>query len=140
MALCRDLEMFFRRCIGWFTNPTTTSHLGHKRRQHRLFPYGGIVEHRKPIEVMRQTDPMSTTRSFFRSRQRVFALNGQWFYATREGEHGPFATREDALAEIGRFVEERRELDQFQKNRELETAVQRPEYSWSITPKADSDF
>ncbi len=32
----------------------------------------------------------------FRSGSRFYQLNGSWFYATREGEHGPFDTREDA--------------------------------------------
>lgn len=67
---------------------------------------------------MRRTDPKDTTRSYFRSTERVLSLNGQWFYATREGETGPFSTRAEAQSEVDRFVRERKDLEQFQKLRE----------------------
>jgi hypothetical protein len=90
---------------------------------------------------MRRTDPESTTRSFFRSKERVFVLNGQWFYTTREGENGPFPSRETALKEANRFVVERQDLDRFQKNRERETKLKKqPGYSWSIEPKGEIEM
>lgn len=67
---------------------------------------------------MRRTDPPDRTRSYFRSAERVFALNGQWFFGTREGEVGPFATRAEALAEVARFVREKHDLELFQSLRE----------------------
>lgn len=63
---------------------------------------------------MRRTDSPDRTRSYFRSAERVFALNGQWFFGTREGEVGPFATREEALSEVARFVREKHDLELFQ--------------------------
>ena len=70
---------------------------------------------------MRRTDPKNTTRSYFRSGERIFALNGQWFYATREGDVGPFSSRTEALAEVDRFLKERRDLEHFQLLRDTRT-------------------
>ncbi len=53
---------------------------------------------------MRATDPKDKT--FFRSGDRVFALNGQWYFQTREHDHGPFANRTTAELELGRYVAE----------------------------------
>ena len=90
---------------------------------------------------MRRTDPESTTRSFFRSKERIFVLNGQWFYTTREGESGPFPSRETAIKEANRFVVERQDLDRFQKRRERETAVlKQPGSSWSIQPNQEGEM
>ena len=52
-------------------------------------------------------------------------LNGQWFFTTREGEVGPFRTREHAIEEVGRYVQERNELMKFQKARESEKRQER---------------
>ncbi|MEQ8860339.1 MAG: DUF6316 family protein [Pseudomonadales bacterium] len=46
---------------------------------------------------MRQTD--DAVRPHFRSSSRFYQQDGTWFYTTREGEHGPFSTREDAEAD-----------------------------------------
>ncbi len=82
---------------------------------------------------MRRSDPENTTRSFFRSQDRVFSLNGQWFFATREGEIGPFPCREQALREVARYAAERTALERFQKAREQERARTAPPLS--ILPK-----
>ena len=95
---------------------------------------------------MRHNDPDGQTRSYFRSAERVLLLNGQWFYATREGEVGPFPTREEALREVDRFVRERRELDRFQRVREQESlqtsarveSLDRVD-SWEVMPLEDAD-
>ena len=68
---------------------------------------------------MRRTDPESSNRSYFRTQDRVFAQNGQWYFASREGEIGPFVTREAAIREVARYAQERRDLDRFQKAREV---------------------
>ncbi len=40
----------------------------------------------------------------FRS-DRMFVADNQWYFSTREGEEkGPFATREEAEAELVRFL------------------------------------
>ena len=67
---------------------------------------------------MRRTDSPDTTRSYFRSAERVFALNGQWFFGTREGEIGPFVSREEARSEIARLIREKNDLELFQTLRE----------------------
>ena len=84
---------------------------------------------------MRRTDPENTTRSFFRAQDRVFSLNGQWFCATREGEVGPFPTRDRALCEVARYIEERDALERFQQARRTET--ERKVQVLSILPKED---
>ena len=83
---------------------------------------------------MRRKDPKHSNRRYFRSQDRVFAQNGQWFFASREGELGPFATRESAIKESARYGQERRELDRFQKARELQLLRESPP-SLSIVPK-----
>ena len=83
---------------------------------------------------MRRTDPECTTRSYFRSQDRLFVMNGQWFYTTREGEVGPFRSRETALKEVQRYVQERRDLDRFQRAREMKTRVN-PALTLAIVPK-----
>ena len=66
---------------------------------------------------MRRTDPEDTKKRYFRSQERLFSMNGQWYFTTREGEIGPFRTREGALQESSRYVREREDLESFQKAR-----------------------
>jgi hypothetical protein len=56
-------------------------------------------------------------KTYFRS-DRLFSMNGQWYFSTREGDCGPFASREVAHAALARFIHEKIELDSFQKSRE----------------------
>ena len=65
---------------------------------------------------MRQDD--TEKKSFFRSADRVFHMNGAWYFSTREGEEGPYASEVQAQLEIKRFILEKTELAQFQKARE----------------------
>ena len=67
---------------------------------------------------MRQDD--RDTKSFFRSSDRVFHMNGSWYFATREGDEGPYPSEVQAQAEIRRFITEKTELAHFQKAREEE--------------------
>lgn len=53
---------------------------------------------------MRTTDPQGKT--FFRSGDRVFSLNGQWYFQTREHDHGPFPSRTLAEQDLARYVSE----------------------------------
>ncbi len=57
-------------------------------------------------------------KSYFRSPDRVFKINGAWYFATREGDQGPFASEAQVQAEVQRFVTEKTELAHFQKSRE----------------------
>lgn len=67
---------------------------------------------------MRRTDPKDQRRSYFRSSARTFQMNGGWFFATREGERGPFPNQSVAEAEMQRFVDDLQELKGFQHARE----------------------
>lgn len=42
---------------------------------------------------------------YFRSSSRLFRLNGDWFFASREGDLGPFRTEQEAEVELARHVE-----------------------------------
>ena len=67
---------------------------------------------------MRQDD--HEKKCYFRSSDRVFKMNGSWFFATREGDRGPFRSQDRAVAEMKRFIIEQVELAAFQKEREKE--------------------
>ena len=56
-------------------------------------------------------------KTYFRS-DRLFLMNGQWYFSSREGDCGPFASREVARAALARFLPDKIELDSFQKSRE----------------------
>ena len=51
---------------------------------------------------MRKTD--MTYRSHQRSLRRVFREEGQWYYNTREGRRGPFATEIDLRKDLRTYV------------------------------------
>ncbi len=51
---------------------------------------------KKRSRKRRTGDPASV--SVFRAEDRLFQSDGDWYYGTREGDRGPFATR--VLAEI----------------------------------------
>jgi len=65
---------------------------------------------------MRKDDKQDKT--YFRSADRVFNLNGRWYFSTREGEQGPFASERQAQFEIARFITEKTDLAHFQRERE----------------------
>lgn len=52
-------------------------------------------------------------RQFFRASSRVFCLNGEWFFQTRENDHGPFTKREAAEQALERFVDEKQTLEEL---------------------------
>lgn len=56
---------------------------------------------------MRKNDPNDQTKSFFRTNDRFFQVNGQWFFSAREGEIGPFRTREQARREAMAYIRAR---------------------------------
>ena len=53
---------------------------------------------------MRDTDESEKIRHF-RTGHRFFNQNGSWWFSTREGEEGPFRSREQAEAGMARYVE-----------------------------------
>jgi hypothetical protein len=53
---------------------------------------------------MRCNDHEDDDRPYFRSRERLFTLNGQWYFSAREGDCGPFHSRKQALIEVDLFI------------------------------------
>lgn len=51
---------------------------------------------------MRRDD--TDERRHFRSTDRLFSTNTVWFFESREGDHGPYDTRQEAQAELARYV------------------------------------
>ena len=85
---------------------------------------------------MRRTDPEDTNKRYFRTTDRVVSMNGQWYFTAREGDIGPFRTREGALSEVARYVREREDLDSFQKARQSLPRHSR-DLALEILPKDD---
>ncbi len=57
-------------------------------------------------------------KCYFRSSGRIFKMNGEWYFAAREGDRGPFLTEAEAQAEVKRFICEQIDLAKFQEARE----------------------
>ena len=79
---------------------------------------------------MRRSD--RDKKTYFRS-QRIFCTNGQWYFATREGEHGPYGSRSRAETALATFVNEKIELDGFQQSRGRSTKAGLPRWSARAT-------
>jgi hypothetical protein len=56
---------------------------------------------------MRKNDPSDLKKRFFRSNDRFFQINGQWYFSAREGDIGPFRSREQAKREAEAYVSAR---------------------------------
>ena len=64
---------------------------------------------------MRKDD--TTEKTYFRSEQRVFRMNEAYYFASREGEQGPYDTQNRAERELERYVNEQQALNLFQTQR-----------------------
>jgi len=51
---------------------------------------------------MRKHDPEQKT--FFRSEERIFQVNGAWWFSIREGESGPYPSRDAARDALTQFI------------------------------------
>jgi len=60
---------------------------------------------------MRRTD--EEQRTYFRVGDRVYQEGESWYYSTREGEHGPFKDRQEAEADMERYVGLQSHLDKL---------------------------
>ncbi len=58
---------------------------------------------------MRKSD--QDQKPHFRTGDRVYCQNGQWFFTTREDDHGPYPTREAAELNLSRYVSEMEHFD-----------------------------
>ncbi len=63
---------------------------------------------------MRDTDENEKIRHF-RLGNRFFNENGSWWYHTREGEEGPFKSREQAEAAMARYVASIKSMQEFKR-------------------------
>lgn len=55
---------------------------------------------------MRKNDTNDQVKRF-RAKDRFFQINGQWYFSAREGEIGPFRTRDQARREAEAFISAR---------------------------------
>ncbi len=53
---------------------------------------------------MRKNDANDLKPKFFRTGNRFFQINGQWYFSAREGEIGPFRTRHQAESEVRAYI------------------------------------
>ena len=49
----------------------------------------------------------TSPKQFFRASNRLFCLNGEWYFQASEDDHGPFTRREAAEQALERFTGER---------------------------------
>lgn len=56
-------------------------------------------------------DASTPPRQFFRASSRIFCLNGEWFFQTRECDHGPFTKREAAEQALDSYVSEMQDME-----------------------------
>lgn len=56
---------------------------------------------------MRKNDHGDPKKSFFRSNDRFFQINGQWYFSAREGDIGPFRNRDQARREVQAYIKAR---------------------------------
>ena len=66
--------------------------------------------------MIRYDDPV-TARRYFRSDDRVFQMNSQWYFAAREGDQGPFRSHDAANREVVTYAAAMRDLRDFQQSR-----------------------
>ena len=52
-----------------------------------------------------QIDAGNGVQTFYRTGERLFCVDGAWCFLTREGEQGPYGSRERAESELSRYVE-----------------------------------
>lgn len=55
-------------------------------------------------------------KAYFRSSERLFRVNSDWYFAAREGDQGPFDTETVAARELARYIEEQVSLQKFIKS------------------------
>jgi hypothetical protein len=49
--------------------------------------------------------PATAARIYFRSEDRIICQGSQWYFQSREGDQGPFASREEAELELQYYIE-----------------------------------
>lgn len=73
---------------------------------------------------MRASD--QSGQMFPRSKERIFSLQQQWYFQTREYDHGPFQSRQAAEAELQRYVYDMQYCNAANRNPVYLFGTQRP--------------
>jgi len=68
---------------------------------------------------MRENDEKTNVRHF-RAAERFFCQNGGWWFSTREGDEGPFSTREQAKAALARYLDTAKISEKWKAEREAQ--------------------
>jgi hypothetical protein len=75
---------------------------------------------------IRKNDSDDVTRSYFRTNDRFFQANGHWYFSAREGDIGPFRTRDQARREAKAYISARQANHPARPNREGAKAWSQP--------------
>ena len=70
------------------------------------------------------TDP---NKVYYRSDSRTFRMNGQWFFASREGDQGPYFSAGEAEAELQRHIEASQALSPFKTKAVVDDPLEIPD-------------
>ena len=63
-------------------------------------------------------DEQAKQISHFRSSERFVRIDGAWWFSTREGDEGPFATREAARNGLRRYIASQEMAEKHRKEME----------------------
>lgn len=75
-------------------------------------------------------------KQFFRAGARLYCLNGEWYFQTREEDRGPYTCRESAEAALQRYCVEMSDLSMFDDFNAIDYDVeahQKPRDGLSLT-------
>ncbi len=70
---------------------------------------------------MRKQD-RDRNKRYFRSSDRFIRLNGDWYFSTREGDHGPYPDEMTARRFLKQHIHSQEDLKVFQEKREAARA------------------
>ena len=84
----------------------------------------------------RSTDDPQQSRSFFRAADRFFKQNEDWYFATREGDQGPFPNERVARSEYGTFAVLNQFSSRLEENEKLRPRPARHDV-WTGQPDVD---
>ena len=80
---------------------------------------------------MRKSDEQP--KQFFRAAARLYCLNGEWYFQTREEDRGPYTCREAAETALERYSSEMSDLHGMQSFDGIE-------YDFKPDQEPDSEF
>ena len=63
-------------------------------------------------------DDQDTNKRFFRAGDRVFRMNEQWWFTTREGDRGPYGSQAIATRELQSYIDAMKLLEDSKKRKE----------------------